>query len=143
MEEDSIKLLKECSSGCKMAIKSIGQIYEYVKDQELANLLNGYRSKHQEFEEEIVRRLNESGKFDEEPSTMAKVCSWIDIEMKMLMKADDHQIAKLMMDGCNMGIQKLSEYVNKYTAASDENVKLAKEIIKAEEDFMMEMKQFM
>ena len=142
MEDDSIKLLKECSSGCKMAIKSIGQIYEYVKDEKLADLLNAYRDKHEKFDQEITELLNENGKEEEEPSAMAKVCSWFDIEVKMFMNADEHQIAKLMMDGCNMGIQKLSEYVNKYTGASDEYVKLAKRIIKAEEDFMTEMKQF-
>lgn len=142
MGDDSIKLLKECSSGCKMAIKSIGQVYEYVEDTKMADLLDGYRDKHEKFQEDIIRLLNADGKKDEEPSAMAKVCSWFDIEMKMLMKCDEHQIAKLMMDGCNMGIQKLSEYINKYTAAADDCVKLAKKLIKAEEDFMAEMKAF-
>lgn len=51
----------------------------------MADLLNGYRSKHEKLEQEIVRLLGECGKYDEEPSTMAKVCSWVDIEMKAFM----------------------------------------------------------
>lgn len=142
MDDDSIKLLKECSSGCKMAIKSIEQIYEYVTERKLAGLLQAYRSKHETMQHKITCLLEEEGKEAEEPSKMAKVCSWFDIEMKMLMNSDEHQIAKLMMDGCNMGIQKLSEYINKYTHASAECVKIAKELVKAEEDFMAEMKSF-
>lgn len=143
MGDDSICLLKECSSGCKMAIKSIDQIAEYVKDEKLADLLHAYKGKHEEFEKEIIQLLGKEGKSAEEPAMMAKISSWFDIEVKMFMNADSHQIAKLMMDGCNMGIQKLSEYINKYTAAEEECVKLAKKIIEEEEDFMAEMKEFM
>ncbi len=142
MGDDSIKLLKECSSGCKMAIKSIDQVTEYVEDDEMAKLLSGYKDKHEEMQEEIRHMLSGDGKEDEDPSLMAKVCSWFDIEMKMLMHCDEHQIAKLMMDGCNMGIQKVSEYVNKYTAAAENCVDIAKKLIRAEEDFMAEMKAF-
>ena len=60
----------------------------------------------------------------------------------MMMHDDDHQIAKLMMDGCNMGIQSVSEYLNKYAGASKEAVAKAKELIKIEEDFMKEMKEY-
>ena len=67
----------------------------------------------------------------------------MDIEMKMLVHADSHQIAKLMMDGCNMGIQALSEKINQYAEASKESLDIAKKIVKAEEDFMAEMKEFL
>ena len=42
-----------------------------------------------------------------------------------------------------MGIQSVSEYMNKYEEASPESIDLAKKIIKTEEDFMGEMKQFL
>ena len=88
------------------------------------------------------KALSAYGKEGKEPPMMAEVGSWMKIEMKMLMHADDHQIAKLMMDGCNMGIQSVSEYVNKYHDASGESVAIAKRLIKIEEDFMKEMKEF-
>ena len=39
MNEDSIKLLKECYSGCTMATNSINQVQEFVKDDSLSTLL--------------------------------------------------------------------------------------------------------
>ncbi len=141
--QDTISLLKECSLGCKMAIESIQKIRTYVVNEKLKDLLDGYEKKHQKLGQEAVQLLGEYGKQGEEPGAFAEFWAKMDIDMKMLVRDDNHQIAKLMMDGCNMGIQSLSENVNKYTQASEESKALAKKIIKAEEDFMAEMKQFM
>ena len=73
---------------------------------------------------------------------MASACAWMGVEMKMTMHPNNHEVAKLMMDGCNMGIQSVSEYLNKYPDASAESQRTAKDIIKIEEDFMQEMKAF-
>lgn len=142
MEENTIKLLKECSSGCKMAVKSIAQVKEYAENEKLTRVLESYDKKHRELDEEVAGMLAQYGKEEKEPAMMAEVGSWMKIEMKMLMNADDTQIAKLMMDGCNMGIQSVSEYVNKYHDASKESESVAKKLIKIEEDFMKEMKEF-
>ncbi len=140
MEANTIQLLKECSSGCKMAAESVENVKDYVKTDKLRDLLDAYADKHREIEREVIGLLEDYGKEDEDPSKMAEMCSWFDIKVKMLMHSDEHQIAKLMMDGCNMGIQSLSEYVNKYPDASKESQNLAKKLIKVEEDFMKEMK---
>lgn len=73
---------------------------------------------------------------------MATAMAWADIELKMLVEADNHQIAKIMMDGCNMGIQKISEVINKYKNTATEADKLAKKLVKMEEDFMEDLKAY-
>lgn len=142
MDANTIELLKECSSGCKMAIDSISQVKAYVQDGDLNQLLVSYNETHQRLQEKIRKLLAQYGKDDEDPSLMAEWGAKMKIEMKMTMHPDDHQVAKLMMDGCNMGIQSVSEYVNKYPDASKEAQDVAKELIKAEEDFMVDMKKF-
>jgi Tfp pilus assembly pilus retraction ATPase PilT len=73
---------------------------------------------------------------------MADLWAKMDIEMKMLINGNHHQIAKLMMDGCNMGIQTISEKINQYAEASKESIDVAQKLVKIEEDFMKEMKEF-
>ncbi len=141
MEDQTIKLLKECSSGCKMAVKSIRQVKEYA-DEKLERILDAYDKKHRDLDGETDQLLDEYGKTMEEPSIMATAFAWMETEMKLLVHGDDHQIAKLMMDGCNMGIQKISEYINKFTNASQKSMELAQKLVKVEEDFMEEMKAF-
>ena len=42
----------------------------------------------------------------------------------------------IMIDGCNMGIKSVSEYINKYKTASNESMDLAKKLVKIEKEFM-------
>lgn len=142
MEENTIQLLKECSSGCQMAQKSVKHVREYVTDHKLSELLEAYGEKHTRMEKKISDLLAEYGKEEEEPGKMASACAWMGVEMKMTMHPNNHEVAKLMMDGCNMGIQSVSEYLNKYPDASAESQRTAKDIVKIEEDFMQEMKAF-
>lgn len=71
---------------------------------------------------------------------MASAMSWITTEMMMTFNGDNHQAAKLMMDGCNMGIQSVCEYENKYESASKDT---AHELVKIEKDFMEKMERFL
>lgn len=105
--------------------------------------MDSYKGKHKELNQDAVRLLDAAGKSDKEPKAAASVFSWITTEMKMMLKGDAHQAAKLMMDGCNMGIQSISEHQNQYTAAEDEAKNLAEKLVKIEEDFMEEMKPFL
>ena len=143
MQEDTKKLLEECTSGCKMAIHSMEQIKEYVKDDKQLELIESYKQKHQELEKEAATLLQEVGTPEKEPGVMAVAFSWFTTEMKLMMREDSGQIAKLMMDGCNMGIQSISEQQNKYTEASKEAKDVAQKLVKLDEDFMREMKQFL
>lgn len=142
MEKQDIELLKECSSGCEMAVKSIEQVMEYTEDDKLYQLLDNYDKKHKELDEEITNILHEDGESSKEPGIMATAMAWANIELKMLVEMDNHQIAKIMMDGCNMGIQKISEVINKYKNTDTGAEKLAKKLVKIEEDFMEDLKAY-
>lgn len=143
LNKDSIKLLQECSYGSKMGLNSINQVCEYVVDDTLMGVMNTYKKKHEDLETKIGKYLQENGQCEKEPGIMASVFSHLTADMKLMMKDDNHQIAKLMMDGCNMGIQSISKYVNEYNEASQEVQDLCEDLVKIEEDFMKDLKQFM
>lgn len=143
MEEDTIKLLRECNSGCKMAISSMEQVKDYIQEEKLLQVIEEYDKKHRKLEDKISVLLDESKNAEKEPKKAAEIYSWISTEMKLMMRDDSHEIAKIMMNGCNMGIQALSRYINEYTNASAESISIAKDLVKAEEAFMKEMKEFL
>lgn len=142
MDANTVELLKECSSGCQMGMESVKKMREYAKDSKLDELLEAYGEKHRGLEGRISNLLSQYGEEEKAPAKMAEVMSKMDMSVKMFMHPEDSQVAKLMMDGCNMGIQSVSEYVNKYPDASKESQDIAKDLIKIEEDFMKEMKEF-
>ena len=50
MMTQTINLLDECNAGCKMAMNSMSQVMEYVRDEDLANVIDDYTVKHQNME---------------------------------------------------------------------------------------------
>ncbi len=143
MQEDTRRLLQECNSGCKMAIHSMQQIQDYVTDEGLAKLIRESTQQHEKLEAESAKLLEENGEYEKEPGMMASTMSWLTTEMKMLMKRNDTEISKIMMNGCNMGIQSIVEKSHEYENASDESKNLAKRLVKEEEDFMQKLKKYL
>ncbi len=62
MEKQTLALLKECSSGCKMAVDSMDQIKEYVLDSNLSQVIDEAKKRHLQLEKETDELLREQGK---------------------------------------------------------------------------------
>ena len=71
MDEQTRKLLEECSSGCRMAVDSFRQVREYAEDTNLIRLIDDYTEKHRQLEDEAASLLKEAGKPEKEPGVMA------------------------------------------------------------------------
>ncbi|MFU0828108.1 MAG: DUF2383 domain-containing protein [Lachnoclostridium sp.] len=115
----------------------------FITDERLKNLINEYNDKHIKIGDKCHQLLNEFHEDEKDPPAMAKAFSWISTEIKLMMNDDTHKIADLMIDGCNMGIKSVSEYINKYKNASGEIVELAKDLVKIEQDFMNDLLEFL
>ena len=96
-----------------------------------------------ELEKQAAELLRANGRPEKEPSMMAATMSNMTTNMKMLWKDDNNQVAKIMMDGCNMGIQSIAEQINQCKQASKESIGLAKNLIETEENFMCDLKKFL
>jgi len=143
VSQDTVELLKECDAGCKMAVESMEQISKYVTDEQLKTLITDYNGEHIKMEEDIHRMLNNLGEEDKEPNPIAKVSSWLQSEIKMMMKGDTHQAASLLTDGCNMGIKSLHEYKNQYKAADDKSVQMCERICNIETRMVEDLQSFL
>ena len=143
MDSLTRNLLRECSLGCKMAINSFNQIRDYVEDEKLKELMDTYDKKHKEYEEQAGKMLKEAGIEEKEPGVVTAVFSRISTDIKLLKNADSSQIAKLLMDGCNMGLQSLGGFLHQYKNASGQSISLAENIRKTEEKLMKEVQEFL
>ena len=141
--DDTINLLKECNAGVKMAIKSFDEVIERVKSFKMREQLEESRKKHEEIEKKTEIRLHEYGSEDKEPNKMATAMAWMKINFKYATEPTDSEIASLMIDGCNMGIQSVSRYFNKYSAADEEVKKMADDIVKLEQKLMDELRFYL
>ncbi len=143
MNNDTISLLKECDSGTKTAVNSIKEVLDNVNSQQLMKLLTDNLREHESIGDEIHRILAESGEKGKDPNPMARMMSWMKINVKMLEKPEDKNIAHLMFDGCSMGVKQLSEYLNKYKDAYEKSRALAERLIRLEEHLAEDLKAYL
>lgn len=132
IQEDTIKLLRECNAGIKMGVDSIDEILDETTDRMLIKMLRETMDEHKRLGSETHRLLNRYGDKGKDPNPLAKSMSWIKTNVMMAVDAGDNTIADLITDGCNMGVKSLSRYLNKYEAADEESKNIAKQLIACE-----------
>lgn len=143
VEQDTIKLLRECDAGVKMGIASIGDVLDRVQSDALKKELKDCKRDHETLEQELQTLLNRYQDEGKEPNPMAKGMSWIKTNMKLSMDESDATVADLMTDGCNMGVKSLSKYLNQYQAADETSKNLAKRLISVEEQLAIDIRKFL
>jgi hypothetical protein len=143
MKEDTVFLLRECNAGCKSATNSMEQVQPFIANDKLKSVIDAYNDKHIKIGDECHQMLNEYNEGEKDPPAMAKAYSWISTEVKLMMNDDTRKIADIMIDGCNMGIKSVSKYLNKYKAASEKSVSLAKELVRTEQNFMSALLEYL
>ena len=143
IEQDTIKLLRECDAGIKMGVDSIGDVLDHVKDKTFRKILTDCKVEHEKLKQELdllLQKYHDDGKA---PNAIAKGMSWMKTNMKLAMEDTDATIACLMTDGCNMGVKSLNKYLNQYKAADEVSKDITKKLIHLEEQLIHDIRKYL
>ena len=112
INEDTIYLLRECNAGTQMAVYSIGEILENVKDQKLREILISSKNHHEQLGNELHILLQKYGDTTKDPGVIAKGMSWIKTNAKLAIDDSDRVCADLITDGCHMGTKTMQRHIS-------------------------------
>lgn len=143
VEQDTIKLLRECDAGVKMGVSSIDDVLGYVKSDKLKNYLSDCKNEHEKLSEEIETCLAKYQDDGKEPNIIAKGMSELKTNVKLGINESDNTIADLITDGCNMGVKSLNRYLNQYEAADEVSKDITKRLINLEERLAIDIRQYL
>lgn len=143
IENDTVKLLRECDAGVKMGISSINDVLDNVESETFRRRLSACRTEHEKLCTEIAHELVRFGDDGKEPNPIAKGMSWMKTNLKLGMEDSDRTVAELMTDGCNMGVKSLNGYLNRYKAADEKSKDIAKRLINLEEKLAVDIRNFL
>ena len=143
VEQDTIKLLRECDAGVKMGVESINEVIDYVHSDKLRKRLNRCRDEHDKLDREIQEQLDKFHDEGKDPNPIAKGMSWMKTNMKLVINESDNTIADLMTDGCNMGVKSLNKYLNEYKAADEVSKDITKRLINLEDELAVDIREFL
>ena len=143
IEQDTIKLLRECDAGIKMGVASIDDVLDHVKNPELHRMLSENKQEHEKLKTEIQALLDRYGDEGKNPNPIAKGMSWMKTNMKLNMEDTDATIADLMTDGCDMGVKSLSRYLNQYKAAQEQAKDISNRLIHIEDQLGTDLRGYL
>lgn len=143
IEQDTIKLLRECDAGVKMGIASIKDVLDSVRANALRSRLSSCMSEHEKLESEIKELLDNYHDTGKDPNPMAKGMSWVKTNVTLALDESDAAIADLMTNGCNMGVKSLNRYLNQYEAADEKSKDIAKRLINLEEKLTADIRSYL
>ena len=143
IEQDTIKLLRECDAGVKMGITSIDDVLEHTHSDGLHKKLTTCKNEHEQLQGEIQQLLGKCKDEGKNPNPIAKGMSWMKTNMKLGMEDTDATIADLMTDGCNMGVKSLNRYLNQYKAADEVSKDITKRLINLEEKLTIDIRSYL
>lgn len=143
IEDDTIKLLRECDAGIKMGMDAIGNVIDHVHDDTFRKTLADSRSSHQCIQEEIEKLLGRYHDDGKQPAMMASAMSHMKTSAKLMADNTDAAVADVLTDGCNMGIKSLTKYLHKYQAADEQTKDITKRLIALEEDLLHDMSEYL
>lgn len=143
VEQDTVKLLRECDAGVKMGTASIDDVMPHVKSEALLQRLNKCKDEHNKLSLEIDNLLDKYRDDGKDPNPIAKGMSWMKTNFKLATDESDKTIADLMTDGCNMGVKSLNRYLNQYEAADEVSKDICKRLINLEERLAIDIRDFL
>lgn len=143
IEQDTIRLLRECDAGVKMGISSIEDVLDRVKNEDFRSCLSTCLQEHQKLHTEIQSLLDNYQDQGKDPNPIAKGMSWMKTNVKLGVDDSDGTVADLMTDGCNMGVKSLNRYLNQYKAADEVSKDVTKRLINLEEKLTVDIRRFL
>lgn len=138
--DTNIEFLNYIYKNAEMGVIGIDHVFEYVKDNDLRNLLVIQRKEYQSIVDETKKMLKDQEKG---VPSIAKFSSNLMIDMAMFKDGSKSTIAKLMMEGTNKGIIEISEKLNHYKEKDKKTMLLAKKLLKTEQNNIEELKKYL
>ena len=142
MNNDTVKLLKECNAGIKMGESAIKKVLPHTVSQELKHTLEVCKNTHAELGDKTHGLLLSLNADTKPPHPVARFMSDVKVRMKVMEGGDD-KIADVMTDGCDMGIKSLYKQLNKYKKADKSARDIAERLIASEEYLEARLRGFL
>lgn len=143
IEQDTIRLLRECDAGIKMGITSIRDSAKFVRDESFKGILERSLTAHEEIKEKLQKLLDVYHDDGKEPAAMAKGMEWFKTNVTLAVDPSDDAVADFITDGCNMGVKSLSRYLNQYAAADEKSKDISKRLVREEEQLAVDIRRYL
>ncbi|MBQ8514335.1 MAG: hypothetical protein IJ496_02955 [Ruminococcus sp.] len=141
--EQTACILNGYYKNASVGIDAIEAILPKAQDSglqtELHKQLDYYKEQKAQLNEQMLRNHMTPA----EQGTMAKFCTEVNVKMHSIGGIDTKEIAKLMVQGTNMGIIQMTQLMNENPRISEALKRQGKEMIRREEAYIERLKPYL
>lgn len=119
MKQAEISVLNGLYKNAAVGKDAIFCVLEHTQDADLRKELCTQLDYYETQQQKIRQQMKTFYQYPKELGTLAKVCSSASIRLHCLGGTDSHQVAKLMVEGTNMGLIQLSQLMNRHANLTD------------------------
>ena len=134
MNEDTINLLREAIVGCKMGINTFDAVLPKVDNEKQREYKENKIRKKVDIMIDMTICLYRKNEDTKEPLKMMREMAKFTIDMKTRCEDADKKIVSIVIEGCNMGIKKLEEYLLEYETADNCAIDHVKRLIALQQE---------
>ena len=143
---ENTEILEYIYKNAKMGADSLNTLQKAIhnKDNKMKPIIEEQIKKYEKFikdSEKILKKLKVELK---EYGPMAKMSSWMGINMEMIKDNSDSRVAGMLIQGLTMGTIEMTKKIEDYEKTTDKGVlKIAKDFLKFQEDSIEKTKPFL
>ena len=143
IEQDTIRLMRQCGAGIKMGISAIDEVYDLICSENFRLVLDKCRTTHEKLGTELTMLLHEYGQEEKELCPLVRGMACIKTKLSLKMDRSEKAIADMLTDGTDMGIKNLYRFLNKYRAADERSKDITKRLCDSEEQLVSAIRPFL
>lgn len=138
------EMLNFIYQNAQMGVESLEEILPMVKEGEFKEGLRAQLKEYQRMHDEAGRKLNREGYDEKGINAMQKIMTYLMIDVKMMVDSSPSHVAKMLIQGSNMGIIDAQKRIHEYEEQADKEVlKMMKNLQEFEEKNVERLKKYL
>lgn len=126
-----------------VGIDAIETILPKTKNENLSKELHKQMEYYKDQKTMLTEQMLQNNVTPESQGTMAKICTEMNVAFHSIGGIDTNEIAKLMVQGTNMGIIQMIQTMNKNKDVPESIRRQGKEMIRREEAYIEKLKPYL
>lgn len=112
VSSNSLNILNEMAKAAKMGMNSINYISSKVEDQNMRENLSTQYAGYGKLLDKVNTEFEKYGEIPDDETVTNKMMTWSGIQMNTMADKTTSNIAKIMLQGNSMGVEKCQELLN-------------------------------
>ncbi len=116
------QMLNFVYQNAQMGVESLEEILPMVEAGEFKEGLGAQLKEYRQIHDKAGKLLNKAGYDEKGINAMQKIMTYLMIDMKMMMDSSPSHVAKMLIQGSNMGIIDAQKRIHEYESHADKEV---------------------